>query len=184
MIDQLEKLYEKFLHRPSGDLYLDLTQQILSEDSHIRNHEDWHALQNMVRLTDYQGMVREAANFIPAWLLSPRFHQLLADSASHLGDEELVELEDFQMRQCLAGLMNTGDGTSSKPYRIAHTSDLYDVLAARELNARAQHQVQHAEFIGDLITCDGGTELWFRPVLQPTTPYQNVVMEQKLMRIP
>lgn len=183
MSDHLEKLYEKFLQCPSSNHFLNLTEKIVIEKNHLRKSDDWRALQQKYRLSQHAGLIRDATCFIPAWLLSPRFHQMLADSASQLGDEELVKLENFQLQQCLAGLEDTGDGSAANPYLVAHTSDMHDILAAHNLRRLAQHHVQHTDFSGDLITCDDGTELWFRPVLQWTAPYQGIIFERDLSQI-
>jgi len=182
MNDSLEELYEQFLQQPSGDRFLTLSQLILTERRNLRAIQDWRRIQSSFRKGDFEWLIQESWEFIPAWLLAPRFHQILADAAEKTRDSEMEELEQFQLQQCLEGLMDTGEGSQPHPYHVVSTSDIHDIMAALDKTPVAQHCVQGHESLCDLVSCDDGSELWFRPIDMAIAPYQAATEEPTLQR--
>ncbi len=155
----MESTYEEFLRQPSRKLYTRLQQRILTL-GRVK-------LESLPRLIDlhesgqYDKAAQSQDEMSATWLLSPSFHLWSARIAAALDDAEGVELEQFQFDACVTGLLATGDGTLESPYLVTYTSDVRDIVAAKQQRLVAQHLVRRPQGCFDLVTCDDNSELWF-----------------------
>ena len=156
---RMESTYEEFLRQPCRDLYTQLQQGILAH-----GRVELESLSRLIALYEsaqYDKAAHLQDEISATWLLSPSFHLWSARIAAALNDVEGVELEQFQFDACLTGLLATGDGTLESPYLVTYTSDVRDVVAARQQRLVAQHLVKRPQGCFDLVTCDDNNELWF-----------------------
>ena len=163
----MQQRYEQFLRHPTAARYLEL-RALLLEECGVPQPLPIHQLQHDIRSGAPAASIRQRTNVLSRqWLLSPKFHLLIAELAEAQDDAEQLELSLLEAHSCLQGLLATGDGSSDWPYQSTYPSDVHDVAAAAGLNIDAQHLTRRHSRWFDLVTC-GNRELWFaRPMLQP-----------------
>jgi hypothetical protein len=155
--------YEKFLNDPSRSHYYHVRRLLLASRSGRPRLEDLRVVSDAAVARCYRKLQRGCEELMPAWMLSPRVHYLAAVAAAGLGNDELWQLEHFQMQQCLSGLLATGTGFLENPYHCLYPTDMQDILVAVGREARAQHSVEGPQGRLDLVTCTNGVEIWFQP---------------------
>ena len=159
----MESAYSDFLEQPTLERYLHVQQMALAKG--VRQ-DALHLLIALIRSKAYADAAVLQDEMGATWLLSPSFHLWSARLAESMGDEEAIELAEFQFHACLTGLFATGDGSRQSPYRITYTSDVADLLTALGKKALAQHLVRRVDGCCDLVSCTDGSELLFaRPDL-------------------
>jgi hypothetical protein len=168
----MQQRYEQFLRQPTATRYLALRASLLKQFG-VPKPLAIHRLQRDIRRGLATAAIRPQINVLSSgWLLSPRFHLLVAEFAERREDAEQLELSLFEAQSCLAGLVATGDGSRDRPYQSTYPTDVQDVATAQRLRVEAQHLVQRQSRWFDLATCSN-RELWFArpmPALVPETP--------------
>ncbi|RMF88787.1 MAG: hypothetical protein D6741_18625 [Planctomycetota bacterium] len=127
-------------------------------------------------------MARCVQRSFPTFLLSPQAHMLLATYYDAVGNTEMCQFECEVHELCARFLMETGDGTQERPYRIMNSSDEYDImmmsLIMQRLSQGKQLEPENPEEIipnvvdtrleqpkdggvCEIITLDDGSEWWF-----------------------
>lgn len=155
----MESTYEEFLRQPTRESYAQVQQRILACGP-VKMESLWRLI-DLYKSGQYDKAAQLQDEMSAIWLLSPSFHLWSARIAAALADAEGVELEQFQFDACVTGLLATGAGTSESPYRVTYTSDVGDIVAARDQRLVAQHLVRRPQGCFDLVTCDDSSELWF-----------------------
>ena len=159
----MESAYSDFLERPTRERYIHVQQMALARGV---QEDALHRLIQLIRSKAYDDAILLQDEMGPAWLLSPSFHLWSARLAESVGDEEAMELEQFQFHTCMTGLFATGDGSRRSPFRITYTSDVTDLLTTLGKESVAQHLIRHPDGCCDLVSCSDGTEVFFaRPHL-------------------
>ena len=97
----------------------------------------------------------------PNLLLSPRLHLLAGLAERKLGNDENADTELAISRQCLAGILSTGDGSQQSPFLVLRTSDIYDVLDHLNKEPQTQSLVHRGERSFDVMRCQDDSEYWF-----------------------
>jgi hypothetical protein len=154
--------FANFLDNPSGDTFLELRELVLEQpeyDFHSRSLAD---LQDLAATGQLAAVPDELSEAMPNWLLSPRIHLLVGQAAEQRGDAETAQRELFLAQACLKGLVESGDGSRARPYRITHVADEYDLLESlgKELDRQRSVDDDPAGPL-DLIVCTDGSELYF-----------------------
>jgi tetratricopeptide (TPR) repeat protein len=98
----------------------------------------------------------------PNLLLSPLAHRLAAEAARRLGDEKSAATEMLFADRCEEGIRATGDGSESRPYRIARLSDESDLLKAT-FNTEIDRQglIFRGDQKHDKVLASNGSTYWF-----------------------
>ncbi|GAB6164336.1 hypothetical protein JCM19992_03360 [Thermostilla marina] len=127
-------------------------------------------------------MARCVQRSFPTFLLSPQAHMLLATYYDAAGNTEMCAFECEVHELCARFLMETGDGTQERPYRIMNSSDEYDImmmsLIMQRLSQGKNLEPENPEEIipnivdtrvvqmkggglCEILTLDDGSEWWF-----------------------
>jgi|GEM_PF-1669102 len=116
---------------------------------------------------------------------SPRAHYFAGEAHAQLGELEQAEVERLAFSACLQGILSTGDGSRQKPYLISQIPDEYDVLKLLGLTCVKQRLVQRGRRSCDVLTCAGGSSIWFNisdllllPALETALPKKLVQLER------
>ncbi|MCA9265380.1 MAG: hypothetical protein KDA60_16080 [Planctomycetales bacterium] len=157
----IDLAYENFLVKPSAANYLNVRSLLLANPRWIRRDEELVQLGRLSRKSDLVGMMELAERMIPAWIVCPRFHFLLATTAGSVGDDETAELERFQFESCLQGILASGDGSRARPYFVVHTSDIRDAMRALGVTAVGQEVLARGDSLCDAMHCLDGAKLYF-----------------------
>jgi hypothetical protein len=65
---------------------------------------------------------------MPALMLAPAAHRLLARAAGARGDTARLQTEERLLKTCLDRLRQSGDGTPERPYQALLDADAVEVL--------------------------------------------------------
>jgi len=98
---------------------------------------------------------------MPGSFLSPGLHNLLAFIHAKLNDEEAAENETYLAEALLRGILNSGDGSQERPFRVLQVSDEYDVLSFLGKSSANQTLLRSAERLMDRHACADKSVLWF-----------------------
>ena len=153
--------YQAFLENPSPDNYRRARRMTMATPGFDRQSLAWLDLSRWCDEGRFAEVLRRSDGMWDLWRLSPRFHLLVGYAASHLGDDEEVELSRFQFQTCLDALLGTGEGTQAFPYEVLRTCDQYDVIRALGLCGQRQQAVELRGRSMDVVGCDDQAEVWF-----------------------
>jgi hypothetical protein len=153
--------YQAFLERPSAANYRRVRKAIHSLPAFDPCSLPLHELDRLARRKRLAAAQRRIDELLGTWLLSPRFHFLVAGVAERQGDAETVELERFIAAACLAGLLTTGDGSRRFPYLITYHSDVHDLLQFQGRGSLKQALHEHRGRRYDVVDCADGHSYWF-----------------------
>jgi tetratricopeptide (TPR) repeat protein len=114
----------------------------------------------------HDGKDREAAALVvksqPNLLLSPAAHQLAAKAAERIGDEKSAAGEMVFAARCVDGIRATGDGSESRPFRVARMSDEVDLLKeAFQTEIDSQGLIFRGDQRYDKVVAKDGNTYWF-----------------------
>lgn len=152
---------QTFLEHSTAENYRCARSAILSSFDGDAGTDELAELVRIHREGRYENARQKSDAMMPAWALSPRVHYLAAEAARQLKNDEDHELEAFLWQTCLQGILSTGDGSQAHPYLVTHLSDEYDVLDVLQREADSQALVETGKGRYDVITCCGGSEIWF-----------------------
>jgi hypothetical protein len=153
--------FADFLDSPSGPGFLRLREAMLATPGHDFASDALTGLSDLVDQGAYEAVPDKLAELMPDWLLSPRAHLLAAHAAQQDADADRAQFEQDFSQACLAGLLQSGDGSRSRPYRVTHVADEYDLLEALDKTSASQRRVGGEDGLFDLILCTDGSQLWF-----------------------
>ena len=153
--------FSEFLADPSGENFLRLRQVVLDTPGYDFYSDDVSELEELVNNGQYDEVPGKLPELMPGWLLSPRVHQLVGVSARKTGDAERVAAQEYLAKACLGGLLQSGDGSRARPYRVTHVADEYDVLDYLGQGTTDQRVVTGDDGAYDVFTRADGSEVWF-----------------------
>ena len=153
--------YQAFLENPTPEKYRRARRMTMAMPGFHRQSLAWLELSRLCDEGRWAEVLRRSDDMWVSWSLSPRFHLLVGYAASHLDDDEEVELSRFQFQTCLDALLGTGKGTPASPYEVLRTCDQYDVIGALGLRGHMQRAVELRGRSMDVVACDDHAEVWF-----------------------
>lgn len=92
---------------------------------------------------------------------NPSTHRLLARVMRAKGREDIAQLEEQLEFFAIKSLLDSGDGTRTRPYVVLRVADEYDVLDLLGRSLERQAVVTEGGRLFDLIECTDGSEVWF-----------------------
>lgn len=111
-------------------------------------------------------LIRLLDAHMPGAFLSPDTHQLLAHALSAIGERTQAEQERFLAHVSLELILDSGDGSQTRPWQVLRVLDEYAVLRHRGFPVAAQRRDDDSARTLDVHRTSAGRELWFE-VLQP-----------------
>lgn len=151
---------ENFLSQPSRESYQSL-RQVVMESPDYRPDSDvvdqfWQAL-DADRLTEAEEMVRQ---LVPTHLVNPRAHLGLAYLHGQKGDSKGEQFEFYFCQQLRRFLMESGDGSCSRPYRVTSVDEIHYAAGVLEAQVRQVNCEWVAGRLHDVLLTDKG-EFYF-----------------------
>jgi hypothetical protein len=164
-------LYRRFLTEPSAERFFEtLAAFELPANSAAPSL-------SQLDLAFSEGQFETVRTLVKLWArsftLSIHFHRLAALAAFELGEVDDAELERFITDACLQGVLNSGEGTSERPYTIAHRTDAQEVLRHLNLQPIRQSSVDRSGSFCDVFEVRGAKrdqEVWFSPYSKSGRP--------------
>lgn len=141
----LERVQNAVQGEPAYDAYRDLTRVVAP-------------LLDDARFAAAQTALLEV---MPAHVLSPGAHAMLARAHAGLGDHRQAEMERRLMKLTMQVILHSGDGTAERPYEVLATSDEYDVLEVLGFHRSAQASADADGRLLDVFTDADGAKLHF-----------------------
>ncbi|MEQ8787318.1 MAG: hypothetical protein RIC55_13515 [Pirellulaceae bacterium] len=157
----MQQHYQAFLEEPTAANYRRVRGAILALPDFQPSMLSLHVAASLCGQRHHAEASAQLEEMSPDWALSPRYHQLAAQLAEALGDEEDAEVEQFAACCCLRGLLATGDGSRMFPYLLTYTSDAQDILGFRGLRPVRQALHEHRGRRYDVVACGDGGNYWF-----------------------
>lgn len=120
------------------------------------------ALLDALRLEDqgrYSDAVVRMVRGMPRWALNPSAHHCMARCHEALGSREAAEVERYLARLGLRTILDSGDGSRSRPWRVLRVADIYDVCLHRGVEVAEQELVGPG--LDRILDTDGGSS-WFQ----------------------
>lgn len=151
----------EFIERPCADTFLRLREAVVAAPSYDFHAIDGLTLAERVAAGDLDAVPAALAELMPDWLLSPLMHGFAEQAARHSGDADGAARAAYFGHACLLGLLDSGDGSRQRPYRVTHVADEYDLLDALGKQLVSQWPVQGDDGLYDVMRCSDGSELWF-----------------------
>ncbi|GAB3198541.1 hypothetical protein GCM10027062_12950 [Nocardioides hungaricus] len=106
-------------------------------------------------------VVALVSGLMPGAYLSPSAHTILAAAHEALGAADLARREQRVARMALASILDSGDGTAERPWRVLRVSDEYDVLRSQGRRSVEQRFLTRDGIDLDRHRCADGSEAWF-----------------------
>lgn len=154
--------FADFLDNPSGDTFLELRALVIAQPEYDFHSASLAELEDLVATGQFEAVPEKLPELMPNWLLSPRLHRLVSQAAEQRGDTETAQRELALAQACLKGLLESGDGSPMRPYRITQVADEYDLLESLGKELATQRIVPDAAFGPlDVLVCSDGRELCF-----------------------
>lgn len=141
----LQRVQDAVQAEPLYDAYRDLTRTVAP-------------LLDDARYAAAQASLLEV---MPAHVLSPGAHAMLARAHEGLGDHRSAEMERSLMKLTMQVILHSGDGSAARPYEVLATSDEYDVLEVLGLHRSAQASSDVDGRLVDVFTDADGDQVHF-----------------------
>ena len=155
-------LFSSFLDEPNRERFEAVQAAVVASADYQPYGEAMPRLEARIAAGDFHGALELSAGLAVNYLLCPRYHFLLATAAQHVGDRERAGIATFAGRQCVAGILATGEGSMESPYLVTHFHDEYDVLQwLNKSTFRKQELVHWGSMSLDCLGFADGSELWF-----------------------
>lgn len=161
-------LFSEFLENPTGETFRALRNVLIEQPEFNFYSRDLAEVQALAEEEEFEDVILRAEEAMPDWLLSPSMHRYLAVAARAEGDSDRADQEEYLVKACRRGLLQSGDGSPQRPYLILHPADEYDVLAALGKEPAEQQLLNKLAPPLDRIRCVDGAELHFD--LTPSLP--------------
>ncbi|WP_297742593.1 DUF4919 domain-containing protein [uncultured Tessaracoccus sp.] len=111
-------------------------------------------------------LIRLLDAHMPGAFLSPEAHQLLAHALTAIGERTQAEQERFLAHASLELILDSGDGSQTRPWQVLEVLDEYAVLRHHQVSVASQRRDVDGARTLDVHRTSAGRELWFE-VLQP-----------------
>jgi hypothetical protein len=125
-----------FLSGPSPETYQVLRQLVLSSPSY---RPDLDTVDQLWKALDAGALARAeeiSARLVPTYLLNPRAHLGLAYLHGQKGDERGEQFEFYFCQQVRKFLLDSGDGSRQRPYRVTSVDEVHYVAGALEARVK------------------------------------------------
>ncbi len=156
-----KELVDAYFGDPSPDKLADLKRAITSDitfDPYTRIDQ---RLAPLVNAGQPRAVVDAIHAEMPGLFLSPGIHGMLSTAHQRLGESGLAELELTAAQIALRTILDSGDGTPARPWRVLRIRDEYDVLDLTERRSITQEARPMGGQTLDMHTCDDGTTAAF-----------------------
>lgn len=151
-----------FLTSPDRETYLAIRAEVIGSSRYAPYSQELNSAEQLFDAGEYMEARQRIAESMPNLLLSPRAHYLLCRIARALNDHKTADSELRIVAVCLAGILQTGDGSHERPYVVVRVDDEYDVIHWGLRKERVgQSLIQEEEKCYDLLRLEDGSELWF-----------------------
>jgi len=157
----IDERFERFIEAPDRHRYLLVREQILEHPSYHPYSDDLRLLESAFEQKDYAQVLKIGAEIESVWQLSPRFHYLVGVAALESGHYLKAEEARKLSHACIAGLMETGDGSSRSPFLVTYLIDEYDIVAHQDVEIRQQQFIECDGRRVDVLRDIEGREHWF-----------------------
>ena len=151
-----------FLNSPGLETYLAIREEVIGSSQYAPYSEELDSADQLLDAGEYMEARQRITESMPNLLLSPRAHYLLCRIARALNDHNTAESELKMFVVCLAGILQTGDGSHERPYVVVRVDDEYDLIHWELRKERVgQSLIQKEEKCYDVLRLEDGSELWF-----------------------
>ncbi len=154
-------IFSEFLEQPDKTRYLRVRGAIIGSLEFDMFSDGLGRLEEMVLAGEHASVPALVPELMPNWLLSPRVHQLLSQSAAERGEEDRAKGEHTLAIACANAIAQTGDGSRDAPYIVTHVSDEYDVATASGKTVTQQRRETSDGRALDVLLLDDGSALYF-----------------------
>lgn len=141
----LERLQDAVQSEPLYDAYRDLTGIVTPLLDEAR----------------YAAALAALLEVMPAHVLSPGAHAMLARAHEGLGSHARADMERRLMKLTMQVILHSGDGTAIRPYVVLATSDEYDVLEVLGFQRSTQATTDADGRLVDVFTAPDGRQVHF-----------------------
>lgn len=158
--ESIQKLFESFLQKPTGENYLKLLDALCRHPAYNPYSTELEDTAQLLQKRQYEEAKAVLDKAMPNLLLSPRAHNYYRVIAEAAGDAQEVQRRDQIAQKCLQGIQATGRGlveaaagepkqdqVPTAPFHVARVSDEYDLI--RVLGKRARVISQSLRRIDD-----------------------------------
>ncbi|HUE74414.1 MAG TPA: hypothetical protein VMP01_26260 [Pirellulaceae bacterium] len=173
----MQRALKAFAIAPSQTTFL-AAFQALSRSSGCLAVIDVALLAELAEAGDHAAFAAVLAELPPIVALSPAVHALAAQSARTAGDAEDAELEEFLLEACLAGILDSGDGSPDSPYFVVCTADERHICQALGLEPGPQALINRSGTALDVVQCLDGTDVWFDLSRQVPLPAPHPIVQK------
>ena len=149
-----------FLGGPSPETYQVLRQLVLSSPNY---RPDLDTVDQLWRALDAGELIRAqeiSSRLVPTFLLNPRAHLGLAYLHGQQGDERGEQFEFYFCQQVRKFLLESGDGSRQRPYRVTSVDEVHYVAGALEAKVKQVNCEWIEGRLHDVLLTDKG-ELYF-----------------------
>lgn len=138
-----------------------LQERVRSARNYTPNLDVERDVQPLLARGAHAEIVALVSGLMPGAYFSPSAHTILAAAHEALGEDELARREQRIARTALAAILDSGDGTAERPWRVLRVSDEYDVLRSQGRRSADQRFVTRDGTDLDHHRCEDGSEAWF-----------------------
>jgi len=157
----LDALFAAFLKEPNRENHLAVFKEVTSSPKYNPYSRVLDDVGGLLDKKKDKEALEKIDGAMPGLLLCPKAHLYAAMAASRLGEKQRAEKERLALKQCLQGILNSGDGSQKKPYLVTRVSDEYDLLRHLEKASKMQGLRLDGGKSYDVISCTDGSEIWF-----------------------
>jgi hypothetical protein len=170
MYPPVQEHLARYLIKPTPETYERLREVVAESPEYDPYSDEFGAAERLLEQGDYKQAVEILRRGIDSHLLTPRAHELTACAYGKLGDIQNEKAEATIAATLLEALLNSGDGSFERPFRVTRVADEYDVLRHFGKTLKSQKVSNDGDIHFDIVTCTDGTEYWF----DITMPYQRL----------
>jgi hypothetical protein len=158
---ELHARFQSYVRDPSPEAFAEIRELLVASRYYQPYTTDLLEAGKLLKAQKNAEALACLRKAMPNYLLSARAHTMLAVAANRLGRMKLSADEALASRRCLEGIMQSGDGTREKPYRVLSMADEHDVLRALGKRGGTQEHVTVGKRHLDIHTFPDGSEVAF-----------------------
>lgn len=158
---KIDERAEAFFQDPTADKLLALQPAAFVSAAYDPSANSVLRLEGTLPTHSPSDLLQQLYEHAWIWQLCPRFHYVQARIHELLGEVQLMDDAVLRMQDCLAALLETGEGTSHSPLRITFQTDEADIFRVLGEQIRTRHIVDRRERIFEVVTSHSGQDVWF-----------------------